>query len=233
MTIALLPLLLTTAAISFVHTISGPDHYLPFIVFSRARKWNLFTTSMWTIACGIGHVFSSVLIGMIGVFLGWELSKLDFMQGVRGNIAAWGLFLLGAVYFCWGLYKAYVNRPHKHFDVYSGSDVYVYKHRHGESVKPADKVKVTPWILLAIFVMGPSEPIVPLLFYSGVTRSVTEIASIIVVFTLTTVVTMLAVVLLGYYGYSFVKTDALERYAYALGGAAVTVCGAGMLFWNW
>lgn len=229
----LLTLILTTIAISFVHTASGPDHYLPFIVFSRAKKWSLFTTGMWTAMCGIGHVLSSVLIGLIGVVLGWQLSKLDWFQSIRGNIAAWSLFILGGIYLLWGLYKAYRNKPHKHFDVYDGTDIYVYTHRHGETVAPKDKMKVTPWILLAIFVMGPSEPIIPLLFYSGVTRSVSEIIMLIVVFTLTTVITMLSIVLLGYFGYSFVKTNVLERYAYAIGGAVVTICGGGMLFLGW
>lgn len=229
----LLTLLLTTLAISFVHTASGPDHYLPFIVFSRARKWNLGTTMMWTTLCGIGHVLSSVLIGMLGVMLGWQLSKLDWFQGIRGDLAAWSLLVLGSMYLVWGLYRAYRNRPHKHFDVYNDTDIYVYTHRHGQTVMPKDRLKVTPWILLAIFVMGPSEPIVPLLFYSGITRSVVEIVLIVGVFTLSTVLTMIGIVLLGYYGFSFFKTNVLERYAYAIGGAVVTACGAGMLFLGW
>lgn len=228
-----LTLLLTTMAISFIHTASGPDHYLPFIFFSRAKKWSLFTTAMWTIACGIGHVLSSVLIGLLGLILGWQLSRLDWFQDIRGNIAAWGILALGAVYLLWGLYKAYTNQAHKHFDVYSGDDIYVYTHKHGDTVYPQNRVKVTPWILLAIFIMGPSEPIIPLLFYSGVTRSITEILLIIGTFTTATVVTMLSIVLLGYYGYSMVKTNIIERYSYAISGGVVTICGAGMLLWNW
>lgn len=229
----LMTLLLTTISISFIHTASGPDHYLPFIVLSRARKWSLATSLFWTAICGAGHVLSSVLIGLVGVFLGWQLSKLNWFQNVRGDIAAWGLFILGIFYLLWGLYRAYINRPHKHFDVYSGDDIYVYTHRHGETVLPQNKIKVTPWILFAIFVMGPSEPIVPLLFYSGTTQSTTEIFLLISTFTLTTILTMLAIVFLGLYGYSFIKTDLLERYTSAIGGAVVTLCGAGMLFWNW
>ena len=32
-------LLVTAASIGFIHTLTGPDHYLPFIVMSKARKW--------------------------------------------------------------------------------------------------------------------------------------------------------------------------------------------------
>jgi hypothetical protein len=27
------------AGIGFIHTVIGPDHYLPFIVMAKARKW--------------------------------------------------------------------------------------------------------------------------------------------------------------------------------------------------
>jgi sulfite exporter TauE/SafE len=233
MNVELTTLLLSTVAISFVHTASGPDHYLPFIVFSRSRKWSLGTTVFWTALCGLGHVLSSVLIGLIGVVLGWQLAKIEGFQEIRGGLASWSLLILGVVYLVWGLYRAYQNRPHKHFDAYEGDDVYVYSHRHGEAVLPQNKLKVTPWILLAIFVMGPSEPIVPLLFYSGVTHSTAEIFALIGVFSITTVGTMLTIVMLGYYGFSLVKSDLIERYSSAIGGAVVTLAGMGMVFWDW
>lgn len=226
-------LLFSTIAISFVHTASGPDHYLPFIAFSKSRKWSRATTAWWTILCGVGHVMSSVLIGLIGIVLGWQLAKIDAFQGVRGNIASWGLFYLGLAYLIWGLYRAYKNKAHKHFDVYEGDDIYVYTHKHGETTAPTNRLKVTPLILLAIFVMGPSEPIIPLLFYSGVTQSTLQVVTLVSVFTITTVATMLTIVFLGLYGYSFIKTDILERYTHAIAGAVVMISGAGMVFWDW
>ena len=63
---ALLSLTGAAAAIAFTHTITGPDHYLPFIVMSKARKWSLWKTSWITFLCGLGHVLSSVVIGEIG-----------------------------------------------------------------------------------------------------------------------------------------------------------------------
>jgi hypothetical protein len=154
-------------------------------------------------------------------------------QDIRGNVSGWCLLLFGVVYLVWGLRKAYLNKPHKHFEVYNNEDIYVYEHRHGEAVLPKDRVKITPWILFVIFVMGPSEPLVPLLFYSGVRRSSLEIVVLITVFAVFTVLTMLVMVLVGCYGYSFFKTDKLERYTHAIGGAVVTLCGIGMVFLGW
>ena len=229
---SLIALSITAISISFFHTASGPDHYLPFIVLSRSRKWSIYKTIMLTIVCGLGHILSSVVLGMIGVFLGWQVNKIAFFQDYRGNIASWALMLFGAIYLCYGLWAAYKNKAHKHFDV-MGEDVYVFSHKHGEVVMSKDRVKVTPLVLFAIFVMGPSEPLIPLLFYSGLNRSVTEILTLIGVFTISTVITMLGMVLLGVYGYSFFKTEKLERYTPAISGAVVLMCGVGMVFLGW
>jgi len=228
----LIALSITAISISFFHTASGPDHYLPFIVLSRSRKWSLSKTIMLTIICGLGHILSSVVLGIIGVFLGWQINKITFFQDFRGNIASWALLLFGAIYLVYGLWAAYKNKAHKHFDV-MGEDVFVYSHKHGEVVMPTNRVKVTPLVLFAIFVMGPSEPLIPLLFYSGLNRSVAEISTIIGVFTLSTVLTMLAMVLLGVYGYSFFKAEKFERYTPAISGAVVLACGFGMVFLGW
>ena len=225
-------LILSAITISFLHTISGPDHYLPFIVLSRSRKWSMYKTMGLTVVCGLGHILSSVVIGLIGVALGWQLAKLTWFQDIRGDISSWALLLFGLIYLVWGLWNAYTDRPHKHFDVYDDS-VYVYEHRHGSPVYPQQRVKVTPLVLLAIFVMGPSEPLVPLLFYSGTSKSTLEIGIVIAVFALATVLTMLAMVLLGLYGFSFFRTYKLERYIHAISGAVVTICGVGMIFFGW
>lgn len=232
MSSTLLVLAFTAASISIIHTASGPDHYLPFIVLSRSRKWTMGKTILLTVACGFAHVFSSVILGLAGVFLGWHLNKIAWFQDIRGNLSGWALLLFGLVYLLYGLRHAYLNPAHKHFDVMD-NDVYVYEHRHGEIVMPDKRVKVTPLILFIIFVMGPSEPLIPLLFFSGTNRSMAEVTVLIVVFTLCTVTTMLAMVLLGCYGYGYVRTEKLERYVHVVGGMTITCCAAGMVFLGW
>lgn len=80
-----------------MHTLFGPDHYLPFIVLSKARNWTITRTIIITVACGIGHVASSIVIGSIGVIFGIGLNKLEFMESIRGDWAAWALFIFGLV----------------------------------------------------------------------------------------------------------------------------------------
>ena len=228
----LIALALSASSISFLHTASGPDHYLPFVVISRSRKWTISKTLFWTTLCGMGHILSSLLVGAIGLFLGWQLANISWFQNLRGDLSGWCLLIFGIIYLAYGITRAISNRPHKHFDVY-GSEVYVYEHRHGETVYPKQRVRVTPLILFALFVMGPSEPLLPLLFYSGSRHSTMEIMLLILVFAFTTVITMIGMVLIGLYGYSFFRTELIERYVHAIGGAVISICGTGMVFLNW
>jgi nickel/cobalt exporter len=84
----LLLLLVTAISLAVVHTLAGPDHYLPFIVISKARNWSLAKTSWFTVLCGLGHVGSSVILGFIGIALGIGLTKLVFIESVRGSIVS-------------------------------------------------------------------------------------------------------------------------------------------------
>lgn len=231
-TATLLSLSITAITIAFFHTAAGPDHYLPFIVLKRSRGWSTTKTLMLTILCGFGHVASSIILGFIGVFLGWQLSEISFLQDVRGDMSSWALLIFGVVYLIWGLLRARKLQPHKHFDVMQ-DDVYVYEHRHNEAYKPSSRVKVTPLVLFAIFVMGPSEPIIPLLFFSGTHRSPSEILLLTALFTLTTIITMVAMVILGSYGYQRLKTESIDRFSHAIGGFVISMCAFGMLFLGW
>jgi sulfite exporter TauE/SafE len=226
-------LLLTAVTISCLHTLTGPDHYVPFIALSRVRGWTAGKTVVWTLLCGIAHVGSSVLLGLLGIGLGWSLSKINGLENLRGGLAGWALLSFGLLYTIWGLKRAWNNKVHKHFDVYDNGDIYVYEHKHGEIVYPQDRTKVTPWIMLLIFGLGPCEPLIPLLTYPAAQHSAYGMLMLIMFFTLFTLLTMAAMVLLGYYGFSVLKTSGLERYAHALGGFTILICGIGMVYLCW
>ncbi|MCK7557524.1 hypothetical protein MKQ70_21980 [Chitinophaga sedimenti] len=144
--------------VSCLHTVTGPDHYVPFIALSKARNWSVSRTVGWTLICGLGHVGSSIALGAIGVALGWQLKRLTGLEDVRGGIAAWALLIFGALYFLYGIRQAYLNRPHKHFDVYDDNAVYVYEHKHGESpVYPQQRTKVTPGYCSSFLYWAPAS----------------------------------------------------------------------------
>lgn len=226
-------LLLAAVTVAGLHTVTGPDHYVPFIALARTRRWSVPKTVLVTLVCGLGHVGSSVLLGLLGVALGWSLSKISWLEAVRGGVAGWAMLLFGVAYMLWGLRQAQRSQPHKHFDTYDDGSVYVYEHQHGGVVLPQDRRRVTPWVLFIIFLLGPCEPLIPMLAFPAAQGSTAGILLLVSAFTFCTLLTMVAMVLLGYYGFAFFKTDQLERYIHALGGATIIVCGAGMVFLRW
>ena len=79
----LLLLMATAASIGVVHTLLGPDHYVPFIVLAKARGWSLARTAGITVLCGLGHVLSSVVLGMAGIALGLAVHRLGVAEDGR------------------------------------------------------------------------------------------------------------------------------------------------------
>ncbi len=227
--------ILITAAtgIACLHTVTGPDHYLPFIALSKTRGWSFTKTLAWTIACGCGHVWSSVLLGLGGAAIGWNISKITGLENIRGGLAGWVMLVFGALYFMWGVWRAHKNKPHRHFETYAAGELYVYEHRHGQIITAAERHKVTPWVMFIIFLLGPCEPMIPLLFFPAAQHSWYGMLLLIAVYTTFTLITMAGMVILGYYGISFFKTERLEKYMHALGGITLFLCGAGMLFMGW
>ncbi|RKY90875.1 MAG: hypothetical protein DRQ01_08525 [Ignavibacteriae bacterium] len=224
-------LALTAASLGFVHTILGPDHYIPFIAMARAGKWSTIKTILITIACGAGHVLSTVLLGAVGIAMGIAFGELEFIESARGEIAVWLLIGFGFMYLLWGLKKAYRNKPHTHYHAHSDGAVHVHKHVHHSDhshvhEKDNNGKSLTPWILFTIFIFGPCEVLIPMLMYPAATESTIGMVVIVTVFGLTTISTMLAIVLITLYGIKFVRLGKLERYTHALAGAMILLSGA-------
>ncbi|MDP8257812.1 MAG: sulfite exporter TauE/SafE family protein [Candidatus Aadella gelida] len=232
MTKELLVLCATAGSIGFLHTIFGPDHYLPFIVMSKARKWSLAKTSFITVLCGIGHVLSSVVLGFIGIALGMAVMRLEAFEAFRGNLAAWALISFGFMYFVWGIHRAIRNKPHSHIhlhdeEVHSHEHAHVSQHAH---VHEAKKKNITPWILFTIFVLGPCEPLIPILMYPAAKNSAAGVALVAGVFSIVTITTMTSIVVMMSLGLKVVKFGKIERYTHALAGAAICCSGLAIQF---
>jgi len=234
MTHELSVLIVAALSIGFFHTLFGPDHYLPFIVMSRSGEWSLRKTAIITFLCGLGHVLSSVLLGLIGVAFGIAVIKLEFIESFRGNVAAWGLLAFGFVYFIWGVRQALRNKPHRHWHSHKDGIDHEHSHSHNGShvhahAKEGNK-NITPWVLFTIFVLGPCEPLIPLLMYPAAKGSFWGLTLVTSAFGLVTIATMMSIVLMSAFGISFVPVSKLERYTHALAGATIFMCGASIQF---
>lgn len=223
----------TAASIGFFHTVFGPDHYLPFIVMSKARKWALPKTMFITFLCGIGHIMSSVVLGFIGIAFGIAIMKLEAFEAFRGNIAAWAFIGFGFAYFVWGIHQAIKNKPHAHVHAHLDGENHdhdhAHKYEHVHAHKEA-KSNITPWILFTIFVLGPCEPLIPILMYPAAKKSIAGLIGVTLTFGAATVATMMSIVILLSLGIKIVPLGKLERYSHALAGATICLSGIAIQF---
>lgn len=226
-------LVLTAAAIAFLHTIMGPDHYLVFTAMGKARQWSLARTLRVTALCGVGHVLSSIVIGAIGIVLGSKLTSLVALETGRGNLAAYAMLAFGLMYFAWGLRKA--GRDYRHSHVHAHADV-VHDHEHDHHsdhthVHEDERAgSITPWALFVIFLLGPCEALIPLFMYPAAQQSGFLVLTVAVVFGVVTILTMLACVAVTTLGLERLKVPVNGRYVHAVAGASIALCGLAISF---
>lgn len=223
----------TAFSLGFIHTIFGPDHYLPFIALSRARNWSAKKTALITFFCGLGHVLSSIILGFIGIGVGIALFKLESIESFRGDISSWLLIIFGFTYFIWGLRRAIREKPHSHPHFHEDGESHSHIHEHnGEHIHIHEKKtdNLTPWILFTIFIFGPCEPLIPLVMYPSAKGNFFEAGVVVGVFGLTTIGTMLSIVLSAFYGLSKISLPKLGRYSHALAGLMIFLCGGAIKF---
>jgi nickel/cobalt exporter len=230
----LLVLIGTAATLGLVHTVLGPDHYLPFIVISRARRWSLPKTLSISFLCGLGHVLSSVALGLVGIALGVAVSRLEGVESFRGGAAAWLLIGFGFAYFIWGIHRAIKNKPHSHAHLHPDGQEHDHLHTHEASHShihnQRKKASLTPWILFIIFVFGPCEPLIPLVMYPAMKHNISGVIFVASAFGLATILTMLAIIAVSSWGVSFLQLGRLERYVHALAGAMIFISGLSVQF---
>jgi nickel/cobalt exporter len=223
MTAELSALTIAAASVGFIHTILGPDHYLPFAVLSWARNWSAAKTGLITALCGLGHVASSVILGLVGVSLGLAIGKLEFVESFRGSLAAWLLIAFGLVYTVWGLRRAYRKQPqHSHSHSHFSKHIHFHDQTDGSSI--------APWVLFIVLVFGPCEPLIAILMYPAAHESVFALVLVTVVFGVVTIGTMLAAVILARAGVNFLPLAAVQRFTHVIAGATISLCGLAIVF---
>ncbi len=233
-------LALTAAALGVIHTAMGPDHYIPFIALSKDGNWPLRRTLLVTFGCGVAHVSSSVLLGLLGVMVGSTLQSLTHIERLRGDAAGWLLLGLGLAYTAWGLRLALRREEHSHWHAHGDGTFHSHnlpeqpRHGHpdpaGGNPRSAPRNAYWTWVIFLIFAFGPCEPLIPLLIYPAATLSYQTAFLVSCVFGAATLATMMTIVVAGYYGLAHISSNIWHRYSHAFCGLAIAACGGLVCF---
>lgn len=201
-------LVIATISIAVVHSFA-PDHWLPFVMMGKAQKWSKPKLSIVAFIAGLGHVGSSIVLGAIGIFLGITSIKLQGVEATRGEIGIYLLIGFGIAYALWGIKHA--------------------RHHHHHSPEISTKKTITLWTLFAVFVLGPCEPLIPLMFLATA-YGWWGIATVSTVFGVVTLIMMISQSLLGYAGIQLIKHDLAEKYSHSMAGGVIALTGVFLYF---
>lgn len=225
-------LLWTALTIGIVHTLIGPDHYLPFVSLARECGWTTQKTLSLTLICGLAHCAGSVVLGFAGIALGLGLASLEAFEALRGNAAAWLLLGFGLAYAIFGLRRYRNRREHSHRHTHADGTVHTHlhatkgQHAHVHS-KPVSRPMVVS--LLIVFLLGPCEALIPLLMYPAATADIWAVLQVTLVFSITTVATMLIAVGVILGAAQKIRWSPAPGVGGMVTGSIIGACGAAML----
>ena len=230
-------LLGTAASLAIVHTLLGIDHSLPFVALGRARGWALGRTLLVTASCGAGHVASSVLIGAAGVAFGVATDALLWLESTRGELAAALLIGFGLAYAARAVWRSLRGRQGARLrggpagaGRMTPAPVPGAVPAVATGRERAGSGRMTPWALFIVFVLGPCEPLIPLMVVPGMARDWLAVAAVVAVFGLLTVAAMLLAVAAAWRGAALFGAGWIGRHADAAAGLVVAASGAAVLF---
>lgn len=186
-----------------------------------------------TFLCGLGHVLSSVALGMVGIFVGISVNRLVSVESFRGNLAGWLFIAFGLVYMIISIKNLYKKRKHAHPHIHLGGSRHDHEHDHYKDhshIHETNVVKTTPWILFLIFVFGPCEPLIPVLMYPAAENNISGAILVSVLFSVATIVTMMSIVLAFKLGLNRINLKPVEKYSNLIAGAMIFFSGVAIQF---
>ena len=198
-------LILSAIGIGFLHSLA-PDHWLPFASIAKAQGWSRKKLLVVSLLAGAAHVGSSIVLGALGIFLGLGLVNLEGAESFRGNIAGFLLIGFGVAYTIWGL---------KHLR---------HNHLHLDATK-----NVTVWALIAIFVFGPCEPLIPLMFLA-IQHGWHGVWLTTAAFSLVTVLMVVSQSMLAFLGLGLLPGGQMEQWSHVMAGGVIALTGIAVVF---
>lgn len=216
-----LALVLTTIVTAVVHTLI-PDHWLPFVLVSRAERWTTRRTVMMTTLSASLHVLLSIGLGLAVVAAERGASAAVTGMGERLEaLTGWLLVIFGLVYMVWFLLRG----GHIHS---FGMHPHHSPHETEPEARKGRFKDLSGYALTFIVGFNPCILVIPCV-YGAAQMSTLTVAAVAVAFAASTIGSMVAVTLLGLKGTARLTSPFLTRYGEAFSGALIALVGLAVL----
>jgi len=232
-------LVATVAAVGVLHTLV-PDHWAPIVVVGRQRGWSVAHTARAAAVAGLGHVTSTLVLGIIVWTVGASLS-VSYGHAVS-VVAAAALILFGAWigYTGWREVRADHDHGHPttgHAHLHSHGDVAAHVHWHahqdqhlhavdGGAAVVHDHGHAVAGRTALLLILGSSPMIEGLpAFFAASTYGPALLGVMAAVFAVSTIATYVITSGFAMAGLQRISFGPLERYGEVLSGAVVALVG--------
>ena len=234
------PLLIATVGtVGVLHTLV-PDHWAPIVVLARQQGWSVARTARAAALAGVGHVGSTLALGLI-VWLAGATVSVHYGH-VVDVVAAAALVVFGGwvAYGGWnelrhGAHHGHAHHDHAHLHIHDDGTRHVHWHEHhdadehdvqgGVAVLHAHAHRATGrTALLLILGSSPMVEGIPA-FLAASAYGATVLGVMAAVFAATTIATYVATCAFGVAGLARISLGPLERYGEVLSGAFVAAVG--------
>jgi ABC-type nickel/cobalt efflux system permease component RcnA len=222
-------LLATTAATAAFHTLI-PDHWLPFVLVGRARRWSARTTAVVSGFSAFIHTLLSIALGLLALRLGQTAAHAVGERLERGS----GLLLVvfGAAYALWAWRKGghfhpggallhsenekarcdgsegFVDHLHYHAD-----DAWIRADAGKGAIPLAMIVGLNPCVLLLPIMVATAE------------EGAGAVALVTLTYSVTTIALMVGLSVAGVTGSRRLSVPPVARHMEAASGVLIALCG--------
>ena len=202
-----------------------PDHWLPFVLMGRSRRWSLARTLALAGAGGIIHVCLAVGLGVAVIALGRSGAEaaarragetLEFLSAIA--LALFG-FLYGAL--SWWRERRHHAAP----DGGAGHGASEEGHHHGHLLERWFRADLTALSLVVVIGVSPCALALPILLASAASLGVGGVLVVAASFGAVTLITTVGITLFAVLGTRNLDFPLLSRYGDLASGILIGLVG--------
>ena len=228
-------LLLTTAATAAFHTLI-PDHWLPFVLVGRARRWSARTTALVSGFSAFLHTLLSIALGVLALRLGQSAARAVGERLERGSGVL--LVVFGAAYALWAWRKGghfhpggallHAENEKAHCDGQEGSVGSDHLHYHADDAWIRTDAGKGAIPLAMIVGLNPCVLLLPIMVATA-DEGAGAVAAVTLTYSFTTIALMVGLSVAGVTGSRRLPVPAVARHMETASGVLIALCGVAFL----
>ncbi len=203
-----LPSLMTGLTVSLLHA-ALPTHWLPFVFAAKSQKWTYVKTASVLLIAGIGHVITTVSIGALLIWAGFQFT--DRQHQILIYISGLAVLAFGA----YNIFQHLKGQSHSHCQ-------HSHPHNHNTEFQSMGKDGWAILSLLSLLTFSPCESFLPV-YLSAWPLGWKGFMALSAVLALGTLFSMLGFMSMTFWGINKWKFHFVEKYEKLITGILLVV----------